>query len=244
MRRSPLRLVAVLIGALLAALPATAGGWEKAGVEDGVVIYNRDKEGSDVKEVKAIGTINAPNWVVKNVVDDVANYKDFMPYTKVSTLKKGKGDSVITYQYLEMPLVSNRDYTLRITDKSFVNKAGQVVYKNVWTPANHLGPKPKDGAVRLNINDGYWVLEPIDGGKKTKATYYVYTNPGGSIPSWIANRANFQAIPALFDAVKSQSKKAKYKKTKPTLTASVQKALDAQKAPAPAPQTAPASTTP
>ena len=62
-------------------------------------------------------------------------------------------------------------------------------------------PLKKD-IVRVRINDGYWLLEPRENGKKTFATYYVYTSPGGSIPSWIANKANDIAVPKVFQAIK------------------------------------------
>ncbi|MCP4501221.1 MAG: hypothetical protein GY822_14775 [Deltaproteobacteria bacterium] len=202
---------------LVTSVGAHAAGWEKIGTEEGVVIYNRTKDGTDTKEVKAKGTINAPSWVVKNVIDDVKNYKDFMPYTEVSKVIKTEKNAIICYQFLDMPMVSNRDYVLRIRDKSFRKKDGTVVYKNAWTPVKGMGPKATDDAVRLSINDGYWLLESSADGKKTKVTYYVYTDPGGSIPSWIANRANTLAIPALFKAVRGQVKKARYRKTKPVL---------------------------
>ena len=39
-------------------------------------------------------------------------------------------------------------------------------------------------------------------GKKTFATYYVYTVPGGSIPVFIINQANGMAVPKVFDSIK------------------------------------------
>jgi len=48
-------------------------------------------------------------------------------------------------------------------------------------------------------------MEPLDGGKRTRATYALFTDPGGSIPSFIANKANTTALPDLFAAVRKLS---------------------------------------
>ncbi len=195
---------------------AQAGEWKKVSSDDGITIYNREQAGSGVKEVKAVGTINAPHWVCKNVIDDEAHYKDFMPYTEASDVLKQAQDVKYVYQRISAPLVSERDYTLAIRNKSFRKPDGSIVYKKVWSLANAHGPKPKDGVVRLSTNEGYWVFEDA-GNNKTHATYYVNTNPGGSLPSWVANAANTRAIPNLFEAVTTQSKKPQYRKTKPAL---------------------------
>ena len=73
-----------------------------------------------------------------------------------------------------------------------------------WTVSTE-GPAESDKAVRLKVNDGSWTLEPLDGGKRTRATYYLYTDPGGSIPSWIANKANTMALPDLFEAIRKRA---------------------------------------
>jgi hypothetical protein len=46
-----------------------------------------------------------------------------------------------------------------------------------------------------------------EGGQKTEATYYVYTDPGGSIPKWIANKANSTAVPDVFKAIRKTTAK-------------------------------------
>lgn len=211
---------ALLTAALLAttASPALAAeGWKVMKKEDRVTVYNRTKAGSDLKEVRAVGTIHAPSWVVKNVLDDTANYKHFMPYTEESLILKRGDGYMICYQRLNAPIISNRDYTLRIDDKSRRLPDGTIVYKRAWSPANHLGPKEMDGVVRVKINEGHWILEEADGGRHTKATYWLHTNPGGSLPSFVINAANGQAIPGLFHAVEKRSVLPQYQKNKPKL---------------------------
>lgn len=211
--------LAALLALLLPAPHAHAkDGWEETSKSDGLVIYKRDRAGTDFKEVKAIGVIRAPSWVVKNVIDDKARYKEFMPYTKASTVIKAERDSVVTYQRLDAPIISNRDYTIRVKDESRRLPDGRIVYKSAWSSANHLGPKEVDGVVRVKVNEGYWLLEE-QGPNTTKATYYLYTDPGGSLPSFIVNAANSQAIPDLFKAIEGQAQGDRYRKARPQLPA-------------------------
>lgn len=188
-------------------------GWIKQSDEGGVTIFNRDKPGTAIKEVRAIGVIEAPPHACMNVVLDMEHFKDFMPYTKESLVVAREGSKVqYSYQYLSLPLISDRDYTLKVVDATPEAAPGQApaYYKKTWTQANARGPKPRDGVQRLEINDGYWRFDPIDGGARTRATYYVFTDPGGMIPSWVANQANTQAIPNLFKALRTQSQKPQY----------------------------------
>lgn len=208
--------------ALLLLLPApfahAEAAWEEASKSDRVVIYKRERPGTSFKEVKAVGVINAPSWVVKNVIDDKGRYKEFMPYTKASDVIKKERDVIITYQRLDTPIISNRDYTIRVKDESRRLPDGRIVYKSAWSSANHLGPKEKDGVVRVKVNEGYWLLEE-QGPNATKATYYLFTDPGGNLPAFIVNSANSTAIPDLFKAVEGQAQGERYRKVRPQLPA-------------------------
>jgi hypothetical protein len=211
---------AVLL-ALAVSAPARAEdeGWVKQSDTGGIVIYNRDKAGTAVKEVRAIGVVEAPPHACMNVVLDMDHFKDFMPYTKESRIVAREGTRVMySYQYLSLPLISDRDYTLKVVDVTPDAAPGQppAYYKKTWTQANARGPKPRDGVQRLEINDGFWRFDPIDGGTRTRATYYVFTDPGGMIPSWVANQANTQAIPNLFKALRTQSQKPQYQVPHPS----------------------------
>ena len=119
-----------------------------------------------------------------------------------------------SYQYLSLPLISDRDYTLKVTDETPAFEPGQApaFYKSAWVEANDKGPKPRDGVERVLVNKGFWKFESVDAGKKTRITYYLFTDPGGMVPSFMANKANTQAIPNLFAAVKKNSKLDRYQK--------------------------------
>jgi hypothetical protein len=196
---------------LASELPASVDaseGWKLASESKNVAIYNRAHAGSQLKEFRAIGSIDAPTYTVQAVIDDFENYPKFMPYTTECRLIKRDGDSIVGYQRLSPKICEDRDYTLRVWKKSWPGPDG-FTYLDQWKPANDLGPPEKKGVIRLKICDGAWLLEP-DGPVKTRATYSVYTDTGGLIPAFIANYASRTGISKLFEAVRKQVKNPKY----------------------------------
>lgn len=188
--------------ALLLALAPADEGWQEVAKAKGLVVYNRARPGSEVREVLAIGTFDASPEHVHRVLDDNAHYQDFMPYTKVSRVLKREGSTVWSYERINAPLVAERDYTVKITHQQLTRADGSVVMHHAFTQSNADGPAAVDGVVRIAVLDGRWELEPIEGGARTRATYWVYTSPGGSVPTFLVNAANTNAVPGLFDAVK------------------------------------------
>lgn len=189
--------------------PASANeGWKLTRDSRGVTIYSRVRAGSPLREFKAVGEIDAATRPVYRVIEDLEAYPSFMPYTTECRLLKREGDSTISYQRLSPKICEDRDYTLRTWKKTWPEKDG-LVYLNRWEPANELGPAEKKGVVRVKKNEGGWLLEPA-GPVKTRATYTLYTDSGGSIPVFLANRLSQIGIGRLFAAVRKQVKDPKY----------------------------------
>jgi hypothetical protein len=183
-------------------------GWKFVVNSDDVTIYSRLRAGSPIKEFKAVGDIDASSRVVHAVIADFENYPRFMPYTVECRLIKREADALVGYQRLSPKICADRDYTLRVWSTSKPGSGG-LVYMNWWTPANELGPAEKPGVVRVKICEGGWLLEP-QGANKTRATYSVYTDTGGLIPPFVANRASQMGITRLFKAVRKQVEDPKY----------------------------------
>jgi hypothetical protein len=182
--------------------------WKVSAREKDVAIYSRLRPGSPLKEFKAVGPIDAPTSAVWAVIDDFQNYPKFMPYMTECRLIKRDGDSMVGYQRLSPKVCADRDYTLRVWKKSWPTADGLVCTSH-WSPANELGPPEKKGVVRVKICEGKWLLEP-DGANKTRATYFIFTDTGGFIPSFIANRVSLTGITKLFAAVRKQVKDPRY----------------------------------
>ena len=220
--------IAVGWSVAIAQSPETETGWSLKSDSKGLKIYNREKANSPIKELLALVTIDSPVWRVAAVIGDYDGFKDFMPYTVVSKRTghedQGAGKAVnYFFTALDLPLVSNRYYTLRLIDEwNPDGKAG--AFRSKWSRTKEAGkdlswddpavkalfPPNYKEPVKPPINEGYWLLEPADGGTKTRVTYYVFMDPGGKIPPWVANQANSNAIPKLMKAVRERSKDSKY----------------------------------
>ena len=68
--------------------------------------------------------------------------------------------------------------------------------------------------MRIKTNEGYWQLESIDNGQKTRATYQLYSD-GGGLPAFILNSASKRRIGEEFAAVNKRAQDARYRKSKP-----------------------------
>jgi len=196
----------------LATAPTDGSGnpnpWEEVTRDGDLVVWTRDIPGARVREVKAQATIAAEAKRVFEVLADVDRYVEFMPYVEES-FKVGDWDKgIYEYQRINPPLVDRRDYTLKVTLER--DEAGGV-YKRSWVEAPDKGPALREGVVRVPINRGTWTMEAAAGGK-TRLTYYLYTDPGGSLPAWIANKANTTSVPDLIRAVKMRAQNGSWKR--------------------------------
>jgi hypothetical protein len=58
--------------------------------------------------------------------------------------------------------------------------------------------------VRVNVHEGSWLLEPVDGGRATHAVYRVHLDLAGSLPSWMARGGAAKDVPDLYENVRRQ----------------------------------------
>ena len=184
--------------------------WQQVARDDGISVLARTPEGGSVSEVKATTLVDAPPHDVWRVIRDYTNYTKTMPYTQESRVLASEQDGKVTVFYclVNAPLVDKRDFIIRIQDESDW-KEGKGFLKTAWTAATEGVPPEREGVVRVKLNTGYWLLEPREEGKKTFVTYYLYTDPGGSLPKWIADKANKTSVPDVLRAVRKQATAAK-----------------------------------
>ncbi len=186
-------------------------GWQHVNDKDGVVLYSRTRLGSAIKEFKGVGVIDASPATVEKVLNDVSSYPGFMPYVAESRNVAENGNEAVTYQRLDVPFVANRDYTVRVEHGIAREPGGGIIYRDEWQTANDAGPAERRGVVRVKVNEGSWLLEPAGrAGSSTQATYQIYTDSGGVLPAFLANKASELIIPRLFEAIRKQAHAAKY----------------------------------
>lgn len=211
--RNFLRLLVALISCcsganLVAELEAPPGEWKLVSTRDNVALYRRPHPGPGHFETRATGEIVASTAAVHAVIGDSESYPRFMPYTVECRVLKREGDSVLIYQRISMPLVSDRDYILRVRTTSKTVERG-TSYLSRWETEDAFGPVERRGVVRVKLCEGGWLLEPL-GPKATRATYSLYTDSGGVMPAFIQNTGSQIAIRKIFTAIRNQVRDPKY----------------------------------
>jgi ribosome-associated toxin RatA of RatAB toxin-antitoxin module len=197
--------------ALAAALPAAAleakspgPGWEEAKRADDLVVFAKENPSVGSRDVHAVSEMGVAPEAVFRAVTDYAHYADYMPYVKEARVLERKSETrVSVYAHISPPLVDDRDWAIDVT-LTPGSAANGGVFKTEWQGIPDAVPV-RDGIVRVRTNKGSWTIEPLDGGRRSRVTYRVSTHPGGSIPSWVANKSNTVAIPDLLKAVRKRA---------------------------------------
>lgn len=186
-------------------------GWQQVEEKDGITLYSRARLGSGIKEFKGTALISAPAGTVEKVLEDIGSYTNFMPYVTEARLISQDGNEVVTYTRLNVPFVSNRDYTVRVEHGTARGPGGIMIYRDTWQTANEEGPAERRGIVRVKVNEGSWLLEQSSpDGDATQATYQIYTDSGGVVPAFLVNQGSRIVIPRIFEAIRKQAQDPKY----------------------------------
>ncbi len=220
MRPTFLMIIPLLVSAGADAAPK--GPWKRATeTGDGIIVDSRQDPKAGIGEIRAQTTLDFPPEVLMKVILDLENYRNFMPYMKTSKVLKRQGDQIWQYCQVDAPVVSMRDYTLKFKVLNPPHRTAAEVksgkaakakrWKLSWQADNGAGPKKNDKYVRVELANGSWTFNPAAGGKKSEVWYRLLTHPGGSIPNWLANKANTRAVPDVIRALRKQAKKAKYR---------------------------------
>ena len=101
------------LGAVLLCLAASTqtcsaeviDGWTVVTRTDDLTTYSRPRKGSSVLEYKGVGLVNAAPIVVRRVIDDTAEYPNFMPYVVETKTISRTADMRVGYQRLSPPFV-------------------------------------------------------------------------------------------------------------------------------------------
>jgi hypothetical protein len=183
------------------ALLTAEDNWNKEFTKEGITVFTRPVEGSNLKEFKGEGLINAPVEVCMNVMADVEGATKWRPDCIVSKLVKAEGNTSIAYSETKAPWpVSNRDVIVKSETATSPDK---IVIS--FTGVDDPGLVPlKSGVVRITEITGMWIF--VRKGNDTLATYQAKINPGGSIPAWLANKTAvdqpFKSLKGLGEMVK------------------------------------------
>ncbi|MDH0748768.1 START domain-containing protein [Pseudomonas sp. GD03842] len=183
---------------VLVASAVQAEDWKVAKDEDGIKVSLSDVPGSQYKAYRGVTTIKASVAKLRSLQEDVAGACAWVHECKLQKVLKLEGDKAWTYTQFNTPWpVTPRDSVLQITTVEGAD--GSLTRKLLGQPT--YIPEEK-GFVRVAQVEGFWKLVP-KGPNETEVTYQVHTEPGGSVPSWVANKfvvdAPFNTLKALRD---------------------------------------------
>jgi hypothetical protein len=165
-------------------LPAEEG-WQLKKDKEGIKIYTRDVQGSSFKEFKALTTvIGADIFQVLNVIFDVKNYDRLFPdCSDQKMLKEFSEYHNIQYLIIHTPWpVSDRDNVSEL--QAHFSKDSSGVAVSIKLLPDYI--EKKKGLVRLREGKGFWKLKKLNN-NRVEVIYQYHSNPGGNIPSWLAN---------------------------------------------------------
>ena len=182
------------VGAVLASA-VQAESWQVAKDEQGIKVSLSEVAGSSYKAYRGVTLIKAPLARIRALQEDVAGACAWIHECKSQRLLKHEGDQSWTYTQFKTPWpVTPRDSVLHVVTVQEAD--GSLVRTLEGQPAYLPGEK---GFVRVSQVKGFWKLVPK--GDSTEVTYQVHTEPGGSVPSWLANKfvvdAPFNTLKAL-----------------------------------------------
>jgi len=158
--------------------------WELRKEGEGVKVYTRKVNGSDIQEFKGEVIAKSNLSSILSVIDNVSDYPKWMyKCTYAERLLKKNESSGYTYSVLSQSWpVSDRDLC------TFYNVSQdpetKVISIEIKCVRDYIPEKP--GKVRIPKLKGSWQLIPLSKGV-TKIVYQVHSESGGYIPSSVVN---------------------------------------------------------
>ena len=175
-------------------------GWKERKDEDGIKVYTKEVGDSDFDSFKAEMTVKTTVKDVVSLLQDVKNYSKIFPDLSESKVLKREGDTV-QYQYTRTAApwpVSDRDGIYKMIFHT--NRNTGAVNTEAYAVPDML--PEKEDVVRIRKSRAYWRITPKANGM-VQIEYEVHADPGGNIPSWLANEA---AVNVPFDTFKNLKK--------------------------------------
>lgn len=163
-------------------IPMRIFSWDLEKEKNGITVHTRVVEGSELKEFRGKTKLKAALSTVISLMEDNPNY-----VTWLKNCKQAEAIKVLNtkekYIYIQNGApwpVNDRDFVIH-TIFSQDKNTGAVTY-TIRPIANIVAEK--DGIVRGTLK-GFWKFVPV--GDEVEVTYQLLSEPGGRVPTSIAN---------------------------------------------------------
>jgi hypothetical protein len=172
-----------LLGTLLilGLAQAQAAQWRLVKDEAGIRVYLQQIPGSSFQAFRGVTRIRTDMPRLLALQDDVRAACAWIHACSEQRLLKHEGNLSWAYSRFHTPWpVQPRDSILQVITTRDAD--GRVV-RTLHGVADYL-PRQK-GFVRVSKVEGFWSLTPLEG--EIEVIYQVHSEPGGSVPAWLAN---------------------------------------------------------
>jgi hypothetical protein len=188
-----------------------SNNWILKSNKDGVKVYY--KKTSDVYEIKLTTSIQVPLSGIVLLFNEVDNYPKWGYKIMSSQVIKKVSDNEVYYH-------SKIDFPWPMDDRDIVmhTKLEQNPSNKVITSVSNAIPDmlpTEKGFLRIRNSVTKWTLVPSADGW-VYVEYYIYSNPGGSLPDWLVNSAIEVGPRETIKSIKNMVKQERYQKAKLT----------------------------
>lgn len=193
-----------------------------------IIVSTKTVPGKSLQSAEMVGVIDAPPEIVWQVINDVNNFKNFMPRTrssmavapeKIPLILEKRPTRAEEVEKLLGPIPAD-PASYRVPGGSYTT----YFYSDLelpWPCKERWyiikGVKDETGAAQhryrsswslvignLKENSGEWILEPF-GPAKTKAIYRLNTDPGGAIPKFLVKQGTCSTMPQIIEGVRKRA---------------------------------------
>ena len=172
-------------GFLATPAPAQQDGWQKVDEVKGSgahTLYRRQLPDARVAAFRLEGSVDAPIARVLEAQRSGAERPDGDGGPRRELLRR-EGEVTLTYTYMPVPLLADRDLVLR---QEHSHDPATGIHRFVWHTVKGEGPPPPEGVVRIERSEGMWEFTP-QGETRTRLVLESLTDAGGSLPAWVVN---------------------------------------------------------
>lgn len=195
-----------MITALLLVVAAQQGAWSEIHRTPELVVFSRSRPGVTVNEMHAVGVVDADAAALWKLVRDVEKHTTLLPDTTVSRVlhTTAKGERVV-FQRSEPAVLDPREYIIAVTERAETLGDGRVRHTLSWRTKPHAGGAVHEDAVHVEVNEGFWAVEPLPDGR-AKITFQLLFDPAGYVPPMLVNASQTfgaqQALAVLTEAAR------------------------------------------
>lgn len=172
-----------------------SAGFERLSTRHGVRVF-KHRAAEDIR-IAGEGSFPASPERVRALLLDYERHAGRVPRLRESRVVRREPGSMLVYQRLDLPVVSDRDFVLRVRHGT----QGPDLWLTYEAEPGDAGVPEVDGVVRVRLHSGSWQLRPLRDGQATFARYQTRIDVAGSMPKWMARSRAGSDIPGLFRAL-------------------------------------------